>query len=133
MTDGRTLDILVVEDNADARATLQMLLELEGHRVRTAESGAQGVERSTAPLDAALIDIGLPDCDGYDVARRIRSTPHGKTSYRVALTGDEQLDDRRDAVAAGFDKHLIKPVHPDAPVKIPARRSQRRLFFSEYP
>src|SRR6266576_3532093 len=61
MTDGRTLDILVVEDNADARATLQMLLELEGHRVRTAESGAQGVERSTAPLDAAS--------DGYFVAK----------------------------------------------------------------
>ena len=122
MADGRTLDILVVEDNADARATLQMLLELEGHRVRTAESGAQGVERSTAPLDAALIDIGLPDCDGYDVARRIRSTPHGKTAYLVALTGYGQPDDRRRAEAAGFDTHLVKPVDPDALVKMLARR-----------
>ncbi len=83
MTDGRTLDILVVEDNADARATLQMLLELEGHRVRTAESGAQGVERSTAPLDAALIDIdtgsptiaGAPKPRGSTRTWSSRSTP----------------------------------------------------------
>jgi len=120
--DGRTLDILVVEDNADARATLQMLLELEGHRVRTAESGAQGIERSAAPLDAALIDIGLPDVDGYDVARRIRTTPHGKDAYLVALTGYGQPDDRRRAEEAGFDTHLVKPVDPDALVKMLARR-----------
>src|SRR3989442_12155803 len=101
MTDGRTLDILVVEDNADARATLQMLLELEGHRVRTAESGAQGIERSTAPLDAALTDIGLPDCDGYDVARQIRSTPHGKIAHLFALTGYGQPVNRQPADSAG--------------------------------
>ena len=118
MTDARTLDILVIEDNADARATLQMLLELEGHRVRTAESGTQGVERSAAPLDVALIDIGLPDFDGYDVARRIRATPQGKTAYLVALTGYGQPDDRRRAEQAGFDTHLVKPVDPDALVKL---------------
>ncbi|PYM88010.1 MAG: hypothetical protein DME08_28140 [Candidatus Rokuibacteriota bacterium] len=71
--------------------------------------------RPTAPLDAALIDIGLPDCDGYDVARRIRSTPHGKTAYLVALTGYGQPDDRRRAEAAGFDTHLVKPVDPSRP------------------
>ena len=118
MSDGRPLDILVVEDNADARATLQMLLELEGHRVRTAESGTQGVERSIAPLDVALIDIGLPDFDGYDVARRIRATPQGKAAYLVALTGYGQPDDRRRAEQAGFDTHLVKPVDPDALVKL---------------
>jgi len=118
MADARSLDILVVEDNADARATLQMLLELEGHRVRTAENGAQGVERAVTPLDVALVDIGLPDFDGYDVARRIRSTAHGKTVYLIALTGYGQPDDRRRAEEAGFDTHLVKPVDPDALVKM---------------
>ena len=121
--DGRTLDILVVEDNADARATLQMLLELEGHRVRTAESGAQGIERSAAPLDAALIDIGLPDVDGYDVARRIRTTPHGKDAYLVALTGYGQPEDRDRALAAGFDVHLVKPVDPEQLQRLLAARA----------
>src|SRR2546422_3023424 len=122
MTDRGALETPSSRDHGDRRPTMQRLQEMEGHSLRTTESGAQGVERSTAPLDAALIDIGLPDCDGYDVARRIRSTPHGKTAYLVALTGYGQPDDRRRAEAAGFDTHLVKPVDPDALVRMLARR-----------
>ncbi len=118
MTDPRPLSILVVEDNPDARSTLQLLLELEGHRVRTAESGEEAMARATPPLDVALIDIGLPDIDGYDVARRIRATAHGKSAYLVALTGYGQAEDRRLAEEAGFDTHLVKPIDPEALVKL---------------
>ncbi len=123
MSAGRPLDVLVVEDNADARATLQMLLELEGHRVRTAETGAEALQRAAAPLDVALIDIGLPDVDGYEVARRIRATGHGKSAYLVALTGYGQAEDRRRAEEAGFDTHLVKPVDPEALVSLLAARA----------
>ncbi|HXG04329.1 MAG TPA: response regulator [Candidatus Binatia bacterium] len=123
MSAGRPLDILLVEDNADARTTLQMLLELEGHRVRAAETGAEALQRATPPLDVALIDIGLPDVDGYDVARRIRATPHGKSAYLIALTGYGQAEDRRRAEEAGFDTHLVKPVDPEALVSLLAARA----------
>lgn len=107
------LEILVVEDNDDARDTLQLLLELEGHRVRVAGNGARAVDVAvTAPLDVALIDIGLPDLDGYEVARQIR-TKRGERVYLVALTGYGQPDDRQRAMEAGFDAHLVKPVDPD--------------------
>lgn len=59
--------------------------------------GAEAVQRATPPLDVALIDIGLPDVDGYDVARRIRATAHGKSAYLIALTGYGQAEDRRRA------------------------------------
>lgn len=123
MSAGRRLDILLVEDNADARATLQMLLELEGHRVRTAGTGAEAVQQATPPLDVALIDIGLPDVDGYDVARRIRATAHGKSAYLIALTGYGQAEDRRRAEEAGFDTHLVKPVDPEVLVNLLAAQA----------
>lgn len=122
MTASRGLSILVVEDNADARATLEMLLEMEGHRVTAAETGAEALTRAGAGLDVALIDIGLPDVDGYEVARRLRGTPHGKAAYLVALTGYGQPEDRKRAMDAGFDTHLVKPVDPDDLVKMLARR-----------
>ncbi|MCL6640470.1 MAG: response regulator [Candidatus Rokubacteria bacterium] len=71
----------------------------------------------------ALIDIGLPDVDGYDVARRIRATPHGKSAYLIALTGYGQAEDRRRAEEAGFDTHLVKPVDPEALVGLLAARA----------
>jgi two-component system CheB/CheR fusion protein len=118
----RSLSILIVEDNADARTTLEMLLEMEGHRVTGAESGGEALERAPAPLDVALVDIGLPDMDGYEVARRLRMTTHGKGAYLVALTGYGQPEDRQRALEAGFDTHLVKPVDPDDLVKLLAAR-----------
>jgi len=106
--------ILIIEDHDDAREALRALLELEGHRVDAASSGPHGLEMARRHLpDVALIDIGLPEVDGYEVARRLRAiaTP---CPYLIALTGYGQPDDVRRARDAGFDAHLLKPVDPDA-------------------
>ncbi|MEX2148347.1 MAG: response regulator [Candidatus Rokuibacteriota bacterium] len=104
--------ILLVEDHADAREALQVLLELEGYAVVTAAEGlaALDIARTRHP-DIALIDIGLPGLDGYEVARRLVAAG-GPRPILVALTGYSQPEDRRDAEAAGFDAHLVKPVDP---------------------
>ncbi len=108
------LNILIIEDNADARSTLQHLLTLLGHRVEAAADGARGVE---AALDGrpqvALVDLGLPEVDGLEVARRLRAGL-GASVLLVALTGHTSEDDRRGSLEAGFDAHLAKPVDLDA-------------------
>jgi len=109
--------ILIIEDHDDAREALRALLELEGHRVEAAASGPRGVElaRQTLP-DIALVDIGLPEVDGYEVARRLCGLT-GRP-YLIALTGYGQPDDVKRARDAGFDAHLLKPVDPDALAKV---------------
>jgi PAS domain S-box-containing protein len=103
--------VLVVEDSADARESLRMLLELAGHVVETCEDGPGGLSKLTAfHPDVALIDVGLPGIDGYTLARLARSSPETCAIRLVALTGYGQTDDRRRALAAGFDLHLTKPV-----------------------
>jgi signal transduction histidine kinase/ActR/RegA family two-component response regulator len=108
-----TCRILVIEDNADSREMLRSMLELEGHRVDVAEDGSAGLEaaRSARP-DVAMIDIGLPGLDGYEVGRRIRSEL-GSSVMLIALTGYGQAEDRRRSERAGFDVHLVKPVTPE--------------------
>ena len=110
--------ILIIEDHDDAREALRALLELEGHRVEAAASGPRGVEiaRQSRP-DIALVDIGLPEVDGYEVARRLRTLTPGRP-YLIALTGYGQPDDVKRAHDAGFDAHLLKPVDPDALAKV---------------
>jgi signal transduction histidine kinase/CheY-like chemotaxis protein len=103
--------ILIVEDSDDNRESLQELLESEGHRVDIAMDGEQGVERAIAAHpEVALVDIGLPRLDGYEVARRIRAAG-GSDIFLVALTGYGQPEDRTRAAAAGFDVHLTKPIN----------------------
>ena len=103
--------ILIVEDSDDNRETLQELLESLGHRVDTAMDGEQGVERAIAAHpEVALVDIGLPRLDGYEVARRIRAAG-GSDIFLVALTGYGQPEDRTRAAAAGFDVHMTKPIN----------------------
>jgi PAS domain S-box-containing protein len=103
--------VLVVEDSADARESLRMLLELSGHVVETSEDGPGGLSKLNAfRPDVALIDLGLPGIDGYTLARLARSRPETRGIRLVALTGYGQTDDRRRALAAGFDLHLTKPV-----------------------
>jgi CheY-like chemotaxis protein len=122
-----THSILIVEDNDDAREALRMLLELDGHTVEAAAEGAQALEvvRAKDP-DVALVDIGLPGIDGYEVARRVRAG-HGSRPLLIALTGYGQPEDRRRATEAGFDSLLVKPVDPSAlsdllaTLEIPAR------------
>jgi CheY-like chemotaxis protein len=112
--------VLVLEDNADARDALQAFLEDEGHRVTTAEDGHRGLELAQAlgGLDVALVDIGLPKLDGYEVARRVRANPAGRTLRLVALTGYGQPADRQRAIEAGFDAFLVKPVDPSDLLRI---------------
>jgi two-component system CheB/CheR fusion protein len=104
--------ILLVEANDDIRDALRMELELEGHRVAAARDGPSGVELALATVpQVALIDLGLPGLDGYEVGRRIRAAL-GRRVFLVALTDDHygQEHDRRRSSEAGFDAHLVKPV-----------------------
>jgi CheY-like chemotaxis protein len=104
--------ILVVEDNEDARQMLQMLLMLTGHEVHAAGDGPSGLEMArTKKPDIAVIDLGLPGMDGFEVARRLRAGPE-KHMRLIALSGYGQSEDRRKTREAGFDMHLVKPVDP---------------------
>jgi PAS domain S-box-containing protein len=107
----RTLKILVVDDNRDAADSCEALLELSGHKVQTAYSARDGYLLAEAfHPDVLLLDIGLPDADGYALAHRIRATRWGEDLTLVALTGWGQEADKRRAREAGFDHHLTKPV-----------------------
>jgi PAS domain S-box-containing protein len=103
--------VLIVDDNSDAAATLAMLLQMEGHIVSTAADGQGAMDAfATFEPQVVLLDIGLPDLDGYEVARRMRATGTGKSVLLLAVTGWGQAEDKLRAVDAGFDAHLTKPV-----------------------
>jgi two-component system, sensor histidine kinase len=103
-------DILLVDDNDDALQALRAVLELSGHRVACATSGEEALRcAATCMPQIALLDIGMPDMDGYELARRLQSAVHGRLVL-IALTGWSQPTDRQQALAAGFDHHLAKPV-----------------------
>jgi len=107
-----SLRVLVVEDNIDSAETLAELITLWGHEVRLAHDGAAAlrVAREFRP-QVILLDIGLPDMDGYAVAKRLRGEDLGGKML-VALTGYGEAKDRARAQQAGFDRHLTKPVDP---------------------
>jgi signal transduction histidine kinase/ActR/RegA family two-component response regulator len=107
--------ILVIEDNDDGRHMMVSLLALDGHSVRAARDGASGIlEAERWMPDVALVDIGLPDMEGYEVARRIRAADGDGRVKLVALTGYGQATDKQRAAEAGFDLHLTKPIAADA-------------------
>jgi CheY-like chemotaxis protein len=105
--------VLVVEDNIDGREMLRLMLQLWGYQVTVASDGIQGVQKalSEAP-DFALVDIGLPQLDGYEVARRLRAT-FGPRIFLAAMTGYGLPQDAHRALESGFDIHLVKPIDPD--------------------
>ncbi|ASL48219.1 Autoinducer 2 sensor kinase/phosphatase LuxQ [Burkholderia sp. AD24] len=107
------LRVVIVDDNADAADSLAMVLELEGHEVRTAGDGLAGLALigEFAP-HAVILDIGLPRLNGYEVARRIRREYGGASLLLIAVTGWGQQQDKQTAVEAGFDHHFTKPVDP---------------------
>jgi CheY-like chemotaxis protein len=109
----------VIEDNADAREGLRGLLELYGHEVHEAADGTAGVQAALLlQPHAALIDIGLPGLDGYEVARQIRGSGLCDETLLIALTGYAQKEDCPQGEDAGFSHYLIKPVEPDKLIQL---------------
>ena len=106
--------ILIADDNRDAADSLSMLLKLSGHDIQIARTGreALAVANQFRP-EVGIIDIGMPDMDGYEVAKRIRHEAWGENMRLIAVTGWGQADDKRRALAAGFDRHMTKPVDPE--------------------
>jgi CheY-like chemotaxis protein/anti-sigma regulatory factor (Ser/Thr protein kinase) len=107
----RRLRVLVVDDHEDSRTMLRLLLEQTGHEAVEAVDGIDGVQLALSRRpDVAIIDIGLPGINGYEVARRLRALPMSGSIALIALTGYGQDEDRRRALQSGFDRHLVKPV-----------------------
>jgi CheY-like chemotaxis protein len=106
-----TRRVLIVDDNNDAAATMEILLRSLGHETRVVHTGIEALD--VAPEfkpDVVLLDIGLPGLDGYEVARRLRELKTGRSFQIVAVTGWGQEADKRKSEEAGFDVHLVKPV-----------------------
>ena len=107
--------ILVVDDNEDGARSLGLLLDMAGHTTRLAHDGLQAMQAAEVfRPDLILLDIGLPEIDGYEVCRRIRRTPWGRDVALVAVTGWGQDEDQRKSREAGFDHHLVKPLRYDS-------------------
>ena len=105
------LQLMVVDDNRDAAQTLSLLLEAVGHHVALSYDATEAIDMARRCQPALLfLDIGLPDIDGYALARQLRGMPETAGAMLVALTGYGQPDDKARALAAGFDRHLVKPV-----------------------
>ena len=106
----RNLRVVVVDDSEDIRETMCALLSLWGHDVQTAGDGRAGLDLILAQApDVAVVDIGLPELDGLEVARAVRASPQGQAVRLVAMTGFGQKQDRVRVAQAGFDTHLVKP------------------------
>jgi CheY-like chemotaxis protein len=107
--------ILVVDDSVDSASMLCALLEISGHTVKTSNTGHDAIASATVfHPEIVFLDIGLPDMTGYEVAARLRRLTGMEGIKLVALTGYGQEKDKQDAMAAGFDHHLVKPINFDA-------------------
>ena len=114
MRSGRAARVLLVDDNSDAVEALAELLRMEGYEVISAHSAESALERVDAfRPHAALLDIGLPKMNGYDLARALRARPSLRTLRLIALTGYGRAPDRQRAFDAGFDDHFVKPAPLD--------------------
>ena len=111
---GKRVRILVVEDNREAARMMRVLLEIGGYDVMLAYTGPDGLEMAKTEHPAiVLCDIGLPGMDGYEVAAALRRNAETAATRLIAVTGYGREEDRRRALEAGFDAHLVKPVNPD--------------------
>jgi len=118
--------LLIVDDNRDAAESLAMLLEMAGHDVRVAYLGRTALSfAQTFRPDVALLDIGMPDLSGYEVARGLRQQPWAAGLQLIAITGWGQDEDRRRAAEAGFDNHLTKPIDPQQLERLIGNRAAR--------
>ena len=110
--------LLLADDNVDSAESLAMLLRLQGHEVEVVHDGVEAWRRlQELRPHFALLDIGMPKINGYEVARRTRAEPWGTSIKLIALTGWGQERDRREAIEAGFDQHLVKPVDTEVLLK----------------
>jgi CheY-like chemotaxis protein len=119
--DARPLAVTIVDDNADAGHSLAVLLRAHGHAVRVHEDAAATLQANDAGTQVFILDIGLPDMTGYELARRLRRKPAHAHAVFVALTGYGQERDRELSRQAGFDYHLVKPVEIGKLTQILAR------------
>jgi len=112
MPDGKPAHkVLIVDDHPDAAQALAMLVRLLGYECMTATSGGEAIAHArVTDFDLAIIDIGLPDVSGHEVARELRRLPSGRTMYLAAVSGYGQPEDRTNALQAGFDHHVLKPL-----------------------
>lgn len=118
-TDKAGLQILVVEDNGDAAETLAASLRLHGHTVRIATDGPAGLaEAHRQAPDVVLLDIGLPEMDGYELAHCLMRLRHRRRPLLVAVTGYGQEADKQHSARAGIHIHLVKPVDPEKLLQI---------------
>jgi len=107
--------MLIVDDNADAAASLAALLEAQGHAVTICHNAQEALEEArTVRPEALILDIGLPDMDGYELSRRLHGTPETRDAMYIALTGYGQAHDKVLAKAAGFEHYFVKPVDMSA-------------------
>ncbi len=108
--DGVRKRVLIADDNRDAAESLALLLTMHGHEVFVAADGVDALDAVTSfEPDIAVLDIGMPRMNGYDVARELRARSDGHDVRLIALTGRGQSDDRQRPFDAGFDAHLTKP------------------------
>ncbi len=111
--------VLIADDNRDAAESLSMLLQIDGHSVTVAYDGQQALESiETSRPEVALLDVGMPELDGYEVARRVRLDARIRNTLLIAVTGWGQESDKARALAAGFDLHFTKPVEPAALIEL---------------
>ena len=111
--------ILLADDNRDAAESLAIILRLEGHEVHLAHDGPAALAAFEASKpDVALLDIGMPRANGYEVARQIRAVPEGRDVLLIAITGWAQDSDKARSRAAGFDHHLTKPIEPQSLIEL---------------
>lgn len=114
VTPGSALKVLVVEDNLDTLELVREWIETLGHNVQTASDGRTGLNAALASKpDVALVDVGLPEVDGYEFAKSLRAADPGKDVHLVAITGYGRPEDRARALDAGFDAYVVKPVDED--------------------
>jgi CheY-like chemotaxis protein len=115
VTPGSVLKVLVVEDNLDTLELVREWIETLGHDVQTASDGRTGLNTALATRpDVALVDVGLPEVDGYEFAKSLRAADPGKGVHLVAITGYGRPEDRARALDAGFDAYVVKPVDENA-------------------
>jgi len=122
----QTSRVLVVDDNMDSADMLVMLLQMFGHEAKAAYSGQSALETAVEyQPDVVLLDIGLPDMNGYEVARHLRQQPQTKDVRLIAMTGYGQDSDRQRSQAAGCEHHLVKPVDPQKLEDLLATRAKQ--------